>query len=475
MKTHLTIGLLAGTTLAALACSADRFVVPNANSPTLAGATANPGQALPLMATNIESDDRAGYTAFVLDVGILGREAYNYTPLETRNTTGFLGPNVETNTSFGAEALWGYYVYLRDIYQTRNVANGAAKGIFSATALNAINGFLDTFEALELLYAIDGRNQIGVPVQVSANPAQLTPFVSRDSAFNYIVAKLTAAQTELAGGGSTFPFTLDAGFTEFSTPATFAMFTSGILARVQAYRASLGVGGCAPLSSTCYEAVLTALNASWINSGGSLETGPSEIYSTAAGDLLNTDSYVQSSFAVLAEAKSDSGVEMQPGGQPDQRFLNKVMAITPEICANPTVCIATSWAFSLYPTGSSPMFIMRNEELILLRAEAEYFTGNVAGALADINLIRTTSGNLAARGAFVDQADFITELLYNRRESLMFEGHQWIDKRRFGLLNTLPLDIPSDVIVDHLVLPLAECDARAGAPPALQAPANSGC
>jgi starch-binding outer membrane protein, SusD/RagB family len=475
MRKCLTLGLVVGATLAALACNNDHFLVPNYNSPTLAGATADPATALPLLITNILVDDRKGYTSFVLDVGILGREAYNYTPLENRNTTGFLGQPVLTNTSFGAEALWGYYVFLRDIYQTRTVANGAAPGIFSATTLNAINGFLDTFEALELLYTIDGRDSIGAPVQINSDPTKLTPFVTRDSVFNYIVGKLTAAQTELANGGASFPFSLDAGFVGFSTPATFATFTSGILARVQAYRASLGVGGCTALSPTCYQAVLTALQSSWIDPTGSLQTGPFEIYSTAAGDLLNADSWVQSNKAVVAHAKSDSGVEVQPDSQLDQRFLNKIMTIPTEICANPTTCIATSWAFSLYPTGSSPMYIMRNEELILLRAEAEYFTGDEADALSDINLIRTTSGNLAARGAFVSQADFITELLYNRRESLMFEGHQWIDKRRFGLLNTLPLDVPIDVIVDKLLLPQAECLARVGAPQALQPPANSGC
>jgi starch-binding outer membrane protein, SusD/RagB family len=478
MRTRfLRSGLVAAAAVAAASCSADRFLVANPNSPTVASGTANPLGTLPLLATNVLVDERASLTTFVLDVGILGREAYNYTPLETRNTTGFLGQPVLTNTSFGAEAIWANpYKYLRDVALAHTVVNAAATGVFSTAQLSAINGFLDTFEALELLYIIDTRNQIGAPVAVSTNPSQLEPFVSRDSVYNYIIGKLTAAQTELANGGAAFPFALDAGYAGFDTPPTFAMFTSGLLARVQAYRASLGVAGCAALSATCYQAVLTALQSSWISTSGSLQTGPFEIYSAAAGDLLNTDSWVQSSKAVLAEAKSDSGVELQANGTQDARFLTKVMSIPSEICANPTACIATTWAFALYPLGTSPISIMRNEELILLRAEAEYFTGDAADALSDINVIRTTSGDLAARGPFVSQSDFVTELLYNRRESLMFEGgHQWIDKRRFGLLNTLPLDIPSDVIVDHLLLPEEECAARVGAAAGLQAPANSGC
>ena len=475
MKRFLATGLLASAMLAGTACSASVFEVPNYNSPTLTAATANPVTVLPLLTANILRDDRAGYTSFVLVTGILGREAYNYVQLENRNTTGYLGPTVLTNTSFGASALWGYWVYLRDIYQTRTVVNGAAAGLFTPAQLSATNGFLDTFEALELLYAIDGRNQVGTPVQINADPVQLSPFVSRDSVFNYIVAKLTAAQTELAAGGTAFPFTLHSGYAGFNTPTTLATFTSGILARVQAYRASLGAGGCAPLSATCYQAVLTALQSSWINLAGSLQTGPTEIYSAAAGDLLNGDNYAQSSHAVLAHYKSDSGVAVQANGKLDQRFLNKIISVPPVGCTSLTTCVVTTWAFNLWPTNTSPIPIMRNEELILLRAEAEYFTGDQANALKDINLIRTTSGSLAARGAFTSQADFITELLYNRRESLMFEGHQWIDKRRFGLLNTLPLDIPVDVIVDHLLIPQAECSIRVGAPAALAPPSNAGC
>lgn len=475
MRRFLTTGLLASATLSNVACNADRFVVPNYNSPTLAAATSNPTTVLPLLTANILRDDRAGYTSFVLATGILGREAYNYVQLENRNVTGYLGQSVLTNTSFGAAALWGYWVYLRDIYQTRTVVNAAAAGVFTPAQLSATNGFLDTFEALELLYAIDGRNQVGTPVQINADPTQLSPFVSRDSVFNYIVAKLTAAKGELAAGGTAFPFTLHSGYAGFNTPANFALFTSGILARVQAYRASLGVGGCALLSPTCYQSVLTALQASWINAAGSLQTGPTEIYSAASGDLLNGDNYAQSSHAVLAHYKSDSGVAVQPNGKLDQRFLNKIISIPSTACTSLTTCVATTWAFNLWPTNTSPIPIMRNEELILLRAEAEYFTGDQADALKDINLIRTTSGSLAARGAFTSQSDFITELLYNRRESLMFEGHQWIDKRRFGLLNTLPLDIAVDVIVDHLLLPQAECLIRVGAPAGLAPPANSGC
>ncbi len=106
------------------------------------------------------------------------------------------------------------------------------------------------------------------------------------------------------------------------------------------------------------------------------------------------------------------------------------------------------------------MPIIRNEELILLRAEARFFTANASGALADINYIRGRAG-LGARGAFADNAAFVTELLLQRRYALMFEGHRWVDVRRFGRITTLPLDVPSHIRAVWQPIPQAECDARA--------------
>ena len=60
---------------------------------------------------------------------------------------------------------------------------------------------------------------------------------------------------------------------------------------------------------------------------------------------------------------------------------------------------------------------MRNEELILLRAEVELNTGNLAGAITDINLIRTSSGGLAPL-TLTPASGFqaiLTALLYERR------------------------------------------------------------
>ena len=86
--------------------------------------------------------------------------------------------------------------------------------------------------------------------------------------------------------------------------------------------------------------------------------------------------------------------------------------------------------------------------------------GESTGALADINAIRTISGGIPARGAFTGTDDFVTELLAQRRLSLLLQGHRWVDVRRFGRLATLPLSGDSFVLTANQVIPQSECLAR---------------
>lgn len=462
--------LMTGGALALVACQ-DRLTVPNFQNPTVSSITADPVAAMPVLATGVLRDDRGNELGYVLGLGILGREAYNYTPTEGRNTSGWLTSDVNNSTSFGGGALWsGPYATTRDAFNTLQVVE-AAGAIFTDAQKNAMRGFLHTETALSLLYAINTRNTLGIPVDVYLEPTKLAPFVSRDSAFAYISGLLNQAQTELGAGGTSFPFTFHSGFTGFTTPATFLKFNRAIAARVYAYRASLGLSGCGTArSAACYQTALTALQASFMDPAGSLTTGAYNVYSAAANDLANTVSN-QNTTAIVAHAKADSGIKARADGSLDLRFTTKVIKLASPKQPPTTVAAAPSpWDYSIYALRTDPVTIVRNEELILLRAEAEYYTGDQTGALNDINLIRTKSGGLAARGAFTNEADFLDELLYNRRLSLLFEGHRWIDMRRFGRLNQLTIDVPSHVVVDKLPVPQGECLERANVDASLKGP-----
>jgi hypothetical protein len=119
---------------------------------------------------------------------------------------------------------------------------------------------------------------------------------------------------------------------------------------------------------------------------------------------------------------------------------------------------------------------IRNEELILIRSEVKLATGDLAGAIADLNLIRVNSGGLPPSTLTPASGhDAILQgLLYERRMSLLMEGDRWIDYRRYGLLNQLPLDVTSgpftDFVAKVMPIPAAECLLRVGQAPPLAGP-----
>lgn len=471
MMPTLTRALSAGTLVLAVACNSDRLVVPNYQNPTPEEIERDPVGAIPLLATGILRNDRDNHLGFVGGVGILGREAYNYTVTEGRNTSGWLTSDVNNQASFGGVSNWaGYYTELRNIKNLLDLIEGVSDATVSAARKNAAKGFAHTMEALALSYLISLRHNLGVPVELKDQPAELAPFVSRDSVYNYILARLELGKTELAAGGTAFPFTLHAGFAGFTTPANFLRVNRAIAARVNAYRASLGVSGCgAARSAACYNTVLANLTESFINDAGSLTTGVFRVYSATANDVANSVSNANT-INWVAHVNSDAGVQARAGGN-DLRFETKIFRLTtPKAAANQTIGVTTPWDFTIYPARETPISIIRNEELILLRAEARYYTGDVVGALADINLIRSTSGGLTAAAPFASESAFLDELLYNRRWSLLFEGHRWIDVRRFGRLSTLPLDLANHVTTQQLPVPQAECLQRATVATELKAP-----
>jgi hypothetical protein len=468
--------------LAFAACNSDRLTVPNFQNPTPESIAADPIQAMSFLTQGVLRNDRDNATTFISGVGILGRESYNYTPTEGRNTSGWLTSDVNQSTSFGGVSNWtGFYQTLRNLKNLVDIAEGTPEATLPADRKAAALGFAHTMEALTLLYVIELRHDIGAVVELADDPTQLTPFVSRDSVYSYIIGRLDEAKAELEdAGAASFPFALHSGFTGFNTPATFLQFNRAIAARVNAYRASLGTSGCgAPLSATCYTEVLTNLSESFLNPSGSLTAGVYRPYSAAANDVQNGLSNAATSNQV-AHFRVDSGVQLQAGGAKDARWTAKVITLTsPKNAATASIGVPTSFDWAVYPLRDTRVAIIRNEELILLRAEARWFTGDKPGAIADLNIVRTTSGGLPAHALATallwTDDEFIDALLYERRWSLAYEGHRWVDMRRFGRLDLLTLDLPNHITTEQLPIPQAECLQRVNASPELQPPANSRC
>jgi hypothetical protein len=88
-------------------------------------------------------------------------------------------------------------------------------------------------------------------------------------------------------------------------------------------------------------------------------------------------------------------------------------------------------------TSSVPFF--RNEELILIYAEAKAQLNKFPEANKAINYVRNTWGLSDFSGS--DKDGVIDQLLYERRYSLWYEfGHRWFDAKRYDNLDQLPTD-----------------------------------
>jgi len=447
------------------ACSSEKLVIPNYNQPTTEGVAKDP-KGVQLLASGILDGTRDAMAGMNRDFGVFGREAYNYFATDGRfisnYLTGIPGPQRIDPAGFAVGNWTGRYQNQRNAVQ---LADLAANTALSATEKSAVTGFAKTFRALELTYVILGRDSIGAPVDIPSDPNSPAPFVSRDSVYAFISATLDDAAADLQAGGATFPFTLSAGFAGFDTPPTFLQFNRAIAARVFAYRGSLGCG------VTCYNQALTAVTASFASPlGGAtsladLNKGVYNVYSTSAGDTPNANSFTQDNY-IFAHASIQTDAQSGPSGI-DARYTRKVTTNAP-VTPPQNLNIPADHHFIIYATNASPAPIIRNEELMLIRAEANIFTNNFASALQDINNIRSVSGGLNPT-AFATQAAGLTALLYERRYSLLFEGQRWIDHRRFGLLNLLPIDMPNQTPLPQFVakvmpVPQAECDARVTKP-----------
>ena len=444
-------GLATGAMFCAVSACND-LVVPDFNNTSLDDLVTNPtptkvaqaSQGL-LLGTRVGMGAQNGYVSLL---GILGRESYNFDPADPRFITEMLiGPLDGGSPAFGGNLFAAPYRNIRNA----NILLGVVDDVvgLSAAQKSAVKGFAKTIQALDYLNVINTRDDLGAPLDVNIDPVgEPAPIVSKAEIFGHISSLLDEGLTDLQAGGTAFPFALSPGFAGFNTPATFARFNRALKARVEAYRGN-------------YAASLAAVNASFIDPAAPLSLGAYHSYSTGSGDIQNA-LFDPSGRAILGNPSIVTQAERKPDGTLDNRVLEK----TEQLPQPRTVQgVTTDLVFTIYNSNVAPIPIIRNEELILLRAEARYFTGDPAGALSDINFIRTTSGGLAPRGPFLSDSDFVTELLKQRFYSLLFEGgHRWIDARRFGRLATLPNALPTHTIMSRFPFPEAECLARVPAP-----------
>ena len=190
-----------------------------------------------------------------------------------------------------------------------------------------------------------------------------------------------------------------------------------------------------------------------------LDVGVYHVFSATAGDTqngaspaVNTQQYGHASTLADAQPRTGGGVDLRAA---------KVSALAAPVPAPGGFGIPAGFRLVVYPTNATPGPLVRAEELMLLRAEANIMTGGVAAALQDVNAVRTVSGGLDALASLgATQAAQIDAMLYEKRYSLLHEGHRWHDVRRYNRLNTLALDRVDHFRAKVMPIPTTECDGR---------------
>ncbi len=433
IKVHLVLFamLLGGVT----SCTFDEQTDPNGPSleGVLTGASINQ---LNNLVVGIESTMRNSLGIQTTASGTAARELYLF-DADPRNTANILGKNGSTleNSDFYSTAAWaGRYRAIKNANILIQSANNTS-AITDAQKAGYI-GFAKTVIAFELIEVLKSYDRARVDVSDDTN---LGPILEFADALAQVRNMLDDGLTDLNAAGASFIFDL-AGFNGFDTPATFAEFNRGTAAVAALYAGDKA-------------SARTALAASHFDLAGDLKNGPTHVFSQSAGDLTNPVFKGPSTVAVPNNGDQiivqNSWITDAEAG--DTRVTSKA-AVRP----NPTSQDGLNGTHEtrLYATNVSPIDMLRNEELILVYAEAQIGNDN-AEAVVALNTIRNAAG-LANYGGATDDASLVTEMLNQRRYSLWSENHRMFDLRRYNLSNTLPIDRPGDVVYNVFPVPLVD-------------------
>lgn len=419
-------------------CELEERIDPN--NPSLEGVLNNASEAqLNALVYGAVAGMRTGYQNYVTATGTIARELYLF-DADPRNTSDLLGKNgeqLDNNTFYLTAPYTGRYrvvknanILLEAIENTQAVPDAQKRGY---------EAFAKTIKAHQLLLALNMLGENGIRVDV-ADPANLGEFVSYEQGLQEIQTLLNEAATILQGSGVAFAFEVP-GFGEFSDPEGFLEFNRAIAARVAAYQQN-------------WQQVLSNLENSFFDLNGNLETGPEMVFSTAAGDVLNPLFKLPANSEDQIYAHPSFIADAEDG---DERLEEKVMER-----ASPTTKddLTSRYSTTLYETPTSSIDIIRNEELILLYAEAKIQLGgaaNLEDAVEALNIIRNAHG-LDDYAGPVTQDGLIDEMLMQRRYSLWSEGHRFVDLRRYDRLNAdyLPIDREGDQVFTQFPRPITE-------------------
>jgi len=426
--------------------------------PSLLGVETNASlKQLNELAIGVESTSRNGIAISTTASGTMARELYLF-DADPRNTGDLLGKNgsqLDNNSFYSNAPFAGSYRCIKNINILLEALDNTKS--VSEEIKSKFRGFANTFKAYEFIEVLKLYGSARIDVSDLEN---LGPFLDFEATMNEIRLLLDNAYMDLSSFGKLdqFDFPLG-GFTDLidksmETPdekrddedqitiPEFVKFNRAVAALAAVYD---GDGSAA----------LTALEKSYFGLTKDLGLGVKHVFSLSAGDQSN------GVFKTASESaeKPNNGDQIivhnswiQDAEVGDARVSSKA-AERPDPSTQDE--LNGTHETRLYASNVAPIDMIRNEELILLYAEASIISGALDDAEQAINVIRSSASLLAYTGAKTAEA-LTTEMLNQRRYSLWGENHRMFDLRRYDLSNTLPVDRTGDQVFNILPIPLSE-------------------
>lgn len=385
------------------------------------------------LVSGTESTMRNSLGFYLDDIGVVGREIYRFSISDPRYYTDLLGANDAqlNSTGFYIVNVWASrYRVVKNCNLLIEAANNS--NLITDAEKKGYTGFAKTIKAYQLLLTLNLTNTNGIRLDVS-NPDQLGPIVPYNESLSAIATLLDEGKTDLTGAQVSFP--LSSGFAGLNNAAGLIKINRAIAARVAIYRKQ-------------WTAALTALNESFFNLNGNFNTGVFHVFGTGSGDQLNPAFFPQNSAGEIRLAHPTYATDIEVN---DDRINKATLRASPASTAGLTAN-RDVW---VYTSSTATIPIIRNEELILIYAEASIQDNKLTDAVTAIDIIRG-GHNLPDYSGAVTKNALIDEMLKQRRYSLFSEGHRWLDLRRYDRLNTLPIDRPNDDVWSSFPLPSTE-------------------
>jgi starch-binding outer membrane protein, SusD/RagB family len=172
----------------------------NTNNPSIDQLTQNPTAAtVATAAQGMQITIRGLAGTYAQTAGIFGREVYNLDPSEPRTVNGYLVGPLEPG-GFGIE--FGFGAAYRGIRAGEGILTATDQlESLTATQKEAIRGYVKTMEAYLFLGQVLVRDDLGLPIAVSAlSGGEPAPVVPKAEVYANIIRLLDEGKTHLAAG-----------------------------------------------------------------------------------------------------------------------------------------------------------------------------------------------------------------------------------------------------------------------------------